>query len=73
MEVKSTVIKDFMNKYSDCCELNYHCQCNEIFKDMLNYIAECGVEITDENQKVTLNDSHVVVADKTDHLVLGVL
>ena len=68
MEVKATVIKDFMNKYSDCCELNYHCQCNHIFKGMLNYLAECGASIDDDNYKPPLNNSEIVVADKaSDH------
>ena len=68
MEIESIKIKSFMMDYANCCELNYHCQCNQIFKDMVNYIAECGVSIVDDNEKSTSNVSEVVVADNADDL-----
>jgi len=65
MNIEVVKVKEFLNSYAQANNSNQFCKCRNIEQDFIEYLKVCdGVEICDDNEKETINNSHIVVADK---------
>ena len=74
MNINISVVKGFLRSYSDANNSNQFCKCRNIEHDFIEYLNACdSVDIGDENQKSTLNDSDVDFVDKASDYTSEVL